>query len=512
MIGWWIGTAFLSVVLLALLGAIRGVSSRVLHYAWRLGALIQGGVGLWLWYVYQSRAPLEVPHKLITLDWRLPWWGFWEGSNWVSRYDISLFFGADGTAMLLGLAFSLVGIVLSFWPWRLTAERLQIPAIALTQAFALWTLFAYDIITFYIGFEATLLPMAYLLFTLIPQPEAARQTTFRFLLYTLAGSIPLLIAILYGGSRMGALYGLSFSGTYHTWLKYPLPVEDQIWVYLGFVLAFYVKLGLFPLHGWMLSLYRYAPLPLVVLSSAILTKLGGVGWLRWAGAFPQAHFAVAPYVGWLSVLSILLAGLGAYFQKNLRSWLAYGTISHLGYVAVGIMATMNSASVGSAWYMVGHVIIAAAHLLTVEALITQTKTDDLDQLSGLAASLPRLTFFWILVAMASIGLPGLSQFPAEFLILTGSYQTYALQRGVFIGALLGVVVGAVYTLRVLRRVLFGASGHTPADLGLRESALMGLLALWIVGMGFVAGPFLAEIERSVIPLTEAILFQALGRL
>jgi len=497
-------------LLVALLRGLRW--ENLLTWGWRLIALIQLAVAGWIIFLYQQKAPLEVTYHLFTLSWKVPWWGYLSSEGWVTRYDVSLFFATDGFALLLAFLVTLIGLVLSWWPhWKLPHPTLQVPALLLVQGFALWAIFSYDLISFYIGFEATLIPMVYLIFTLIPDREKARNTGLSFLLYTVAGSIPFLAAILYGAAQISAAHGIPFSTSYITWLKYPLPPETQAWVYLGFVLAFYVKLGLFPVHGWVLSLYRYAPLPLVVLSSAILTKLGAIGWLRWAPAFPMGHLALAPYIGGLAAMSLLFAGLAAYFQANLRSWLAYGTISHLSVIAIGAAAVSGAGFSGAAWYAIGHGAVATAQLLLVGYLIEQTTTDEIDAMGGIAFSHPRLAFFWVLTAMASIGLPGLSQFPAEFLVLVGSYQSPMVQRGVFVAALAGVAIAAIYTLRVLRQVLFGEpKASTARDISLSATLGLTLLSIWVVVSGFWTSPFLKELERTLVPLAQAILYQALG--
>ncbi len=510
MVGWWILTPLTGALLVGLLGGLRRVN--LLTWGWRLIALTQLVVAGWVALLYQQKAPLEVTYHLFTLSWKIPWWGYISPEGWVSRYDVSLFFATDGFALLLAFLVTLIGLVLSWWPhWKLPHPPLQIPALLLVQGFALWAIFSYDLIGFYIGFEATLIPMVYLIFSLISDREKARSTGLSFLLYTVAGSIPFLSAILYGAAQMSATHGIPFSTSYITWLRYPLPPETQTWVYLGFVLAFYVKLGLFPGHGWVLSLYRHAPLPLVVLSSALLTKLGAIGWLRWAPAFPTGHLTLAPYIGGIAAMSLLFAGLSAYFQAHLRSWLAYGTISHLSFIAIGIAAASGAGFSGAAWYAVGHAAVAAAQLLLVGYLIEQADTDEISALGGVAVSYPRLAFLWVLTAIASVGLPGLSQFPAEFLILVGSYQSPMVQRGVFVAALAGVAIAAIYTLRVLRQVLFGEPKPlTAQDLGLSATLGLILLSIWVVLSGFWASPFLKELERTLVPLAQAILYQALG--
>ena len=510
MIVWWILVPFIGAFLIGMAGRLgRGT---LLPWLWRGAALIQLGVAIGLGILYQQKAPLEVTYHLFTLSWKVPWWGYHSPEGWVTRYDVALFFATDGFAFLLGIIATIVGIALSWWPhWKFTQPALQIPAILLVQAFALWAIFSYDLICFYIGFEAALIPMLYLIFTLIPDREKSQSTGLSFLLYTVVGSIPFLAGILYGAGQISAIHGVPYSTSYLTWFKYPLPPDTQVLVYLGFVLAFYFKLGLFPAHGWVIPLYRYAPLPLVVLSSALLTKLGAVGWLRWASAFPYGHLALAPYIGGIGAMGLLLAGLGAYFQNTLRSWLAYGTISHLSFIAIGIAAVSASGFSGAAWYAIGHAAVATVHLLIVSLVIEHTGTDEISALGGLAKDTPTLSFFWGLTAMASIGLPGLSQFPAEFLVLLGSYQNPMVQQGIFIAALAGVAIGAIYTLRVLRQILFGQPKNLSIrDLNLQESIVLALMSGWIVMTGFWASPFLKEIERTLIPLAQAVLYQALG--
>ncbi|MCS6895943.1 MAG: NADH-quinone oxidoreductase subunit M [Bacteroidia bacterium] len=502
MIVWWIATAFIGGIFALLIPS---------RWTWRIASLTIAGVGAWLAGEYALHAPLEVTHGLSTLQFRVPWWGFLSPQGWVGRYNIQLFFAADGAAFLLGSLVSLVFLILSFWNgWSFSQPRLQISAFLILQGFVLWTIFAYDLIAFYVGFEAVLLPMYYLILTLSPSGDGTRKAAMEFLLYTLLGSVPMLGGILYGASEINRLYGVSFTTSYYDWLKYPLPENVQLGVYLTFVLAFWVKLGLFPLHGWVLSLYKQAPLSLVVISSALLTKLGGLAWLRWAPAFPQAHFSISPYAGALAVVSLLGAGLAAYFQKSLRSWLAMGTVSHLSMVALGIAATSPAAASGAAWMMISHGMIAAAHLLLVNSLLERLQSDEIDAAGGIARSMPQLAALWVLVALASVGLPGLIQFPAELLILTGTYTSYTLRRGIFIAALLGVLVSAAYTLPVIRRVLFGSERRSFTDLSSSETAPLWIIGVLIVILGFATGPFLVEIQRTVGPLMRAILFQSLG--
>ncbi|MCS7298161.1 MAG: proton-conducting transporter membrane subunit [Bacteroidia bacterium] len=502
MILWWIASAFIGALAVLLFPK---------RWVWQVATLFSLGMGGWILYEYLLRAPLEVTHGLSTLQFRLAWWGFPTSEGWTARYSIQLFFATDGTALWLALAVSLICLILSFWPgWMLSQPRLQMAAFLSLQGLTLWTIFAYDLISFYVGFEAVLLPTYYLILTLSGGSAEGRRTALEFLLYTLFGSVPMLGGILYGASEMSRLNGFPITMSYYDWLKYPLPTETQVIVYLTFILAFWVKLGLFPLHGWVLSLYKHAPLSLVVFSSALLTKLGAIAWLRWAPAFPQAHFLLGPYIGGLSAISLLGAGLGAYFQKDLRSWLALGTISHLSMIGVGVAATSPTAGNGAAWMMISHALIAALHLLVVSTLIKRSGTDVIAELSGVAKNMPHLAALWMIAALASIGLPGLIQFPAELLILTGTYTSYTLRRGIFIAALIGVLVSAVYTLPVLRRVLFGPSHSSFPDLEPAEKRLLWGLGLLLIGLGFVATPFLNEIQRSIDPLMRLILFQSLG--
>ncbi len=478
---------------------------------WRLISLAQAGVALWLIAAYFERAALEVTHELQTLRFTVPWWGFQTPEGWMSRYQVSLFFATDGAALWLAMLTTLVGVVLSFWGgWKLSQPRLQIPALLLVQGFALWSFFSYDLIAFYVGFEAVLLPMYYLILTLSPPGEESRRAALEFLLYTLLGSIPMLVGILYAGQAISQSHGVPFTTNFLAWLQYPLPPEVQSWIYGSFVLAFWVKLGLFPLHGWVLRLYRVAPLALVVLSSALLTKLGGLGWLRFMAAFPQGHFFVAPTLAGFAAVSLLGAALGAFVQKSLRSWLAYGTISHLSLVAIGLTSTTPAGVSGAAWYMINHTAVTAAQLLLVSVILTRAGTDEFSRLGGLARSMPQVAALWVGVALASVGLPGLCQFPGELLVLIGTFKSYTVQKAVFIAALVGVVLSAVYTLPVLRQVLFGPEKQSLPDLERSESLPLWVLSVWIVGAGFVAAPFLSEIQRTTSPLVEAILYQALG--
>ncbi|MEN2992106.1 MAG: proton-conducting transporter membrane subunit [Bacteroidia bacterium] len=499
----WVGISFLG----SILGAIW--PRRWVWQAVTLGQLGFGGIVGW---TYLQRAPLEVSTTLSTLGFYQPWWGFPTPQGWSSRYLIGLSFATDGAALLLGLSICLIGVILSLWPhWHFIQPRLQIPALLILQGLVLWTTLSYDLLSFYIGFEAALFPMFYLILSLSPATAEVRRTAIEFLLYTLLGSLPMLAGILYGASEISRIHSVPFSTNFYDWLKNPLPPKVQEWVYAGFVLAFWVKLGLFPLHGWMLSLYQHAPLPVVVLSSAWLTKLGGIGWLRWGLLLPEGHFALAPFLGGAAVLSLTAASLAAYFQKGLRQWLAMGSIAHLSLVPLGLAATSPAGGSGAAWMLPIHTLLVSAHILIIDTLLRRTQTDQISEMGGLASQTPQLTALWTLVALASVGLPGLAQFPAEFLVLLGTYHSYTLKRGVFILALLSVLLSAAYTLPVLRRVLAGPSKALDfSELRPQEFIPLWVLGGLLIGLGFAAGPFLKEIARTVSPLMQAILYQTLG--
>ncbi|MGQ9863150.1 MAG: complex I subunit 4 family protein [Bacteroidia bacterium] len=469
--------------------------------------LLMAATAYMLWdYFMHAAIDLAQPQNAF-YKFQLSWLGVHTPLGWSARYDTKILLGLDGISVFLFALTNLICWILAFWEVPIAQKNFYAGALLFLQSGLLLTFSALDAIVFYVGFEMVLLPM-YGLLLLGSSPDKARFTALSFIFYTLVGSVLMLGGILGMGVLSGQALGLNFTTDYFRWQQYIPDAQKQYLLYATLGLAFAIKLGIFPLHGWVIPLYRHAPLPIVVLSTALLMKLGGYGWLRWGMLFPHGHFAAAPYIGALSAAGIVYGALLALRATTLRDWLGYSTLSHVGFIGLGIATLSPMGLLGSVWQMVTHGLSATAMLLLTSRLVAQNA--QLVDLGGMATRAPLWSFAFAITALANIGLPGLSNFIPEFLILWGSYQTYAFKTSVFVIALLGVILSAGYTLPVMRQILFSNQGQAAPDLSAAQWTWIGIFLVAVVFLGWGAAPFLEEIGRSTFPLAQTFRWILLG--
>lgn len=472
-----------------------------------LTTLLMAATVYMLWD-YFSHAAIDLAQPQgASYKFQLSWLGVHTPLGWSARYDTKILLGLDGISVFLFALTNLICWILAFWVVPISQKNFYAGALLFLQSGLLLTFSALDAIVFYVGFEMVLLPM-YGLLLLGCSPDKARPTALSFIFYTLVGSVLMLGGILGMGVLSGQALGLNFTTDYFRWQQYIPDIQKQYILYATLGLAFAIKLGIFPLHGWVIPLYRNAPLPIVVLSTALLMKLGGYGWLRWGMLFPHGHFAAAPYIGGLSAIGIVYGAFLALRATDLRDWLAYSTISHVGFIGLGIATLSSMGLAGSVWQMVTHGLTATAMLLLTSRLVSVNTS--IAALGGMATRAPLWSLAFAITALASIGLPGLSNFIPEFLILWGSYQTYAFKTSIFAIALLGVILSAGYTLPVVRQILFSSQGEAVPDLSTAQWAWIGIFIVSVVFLGWGAAPFLEEIERSTFPLAQTLKWIILG--
>jgi NADH-quinone oxidoreductase subunit M len=362
---------------------------------------------------------------------------------------------------------------------------------------------AVDLFLFYVFWEATLIPM-YFLIGVWGGPRRI-YAAVKFMLFTMAGSLLMLVAIL-------ALYFLhrqaTGEATFNLFqlMQFALPLSAQRWLFLAFFLAFAIKVPLFPFHTWLPDAHVEAPTPGSVLLAGVLLKMGTYGFVRFClPLFPAASLEATPIIALLAVVGIIYGALMALVQTDIKKLVAYSSVSHLGFVMLGIFAFNSPGLDGAVLQMVNHGLSTGALFLLVGMLYDRRHTRLIADFGGLAKVMPMFAAFFLVVSLSSIGLPGLNGFVGEFLVLLGAIQT--MPAFAIIGAL-GVILAAVYMLWMYQRVMFGEVTHEAnkhlRDLTLREVMVLVPVVLLIVWIGMYPQPFLKRMEASTKAIVERV--------
>nr|HRC86541.1 NADH-quinone oxidoreductase subunit M [Thermoanaerobaculia bacterium] len=371
----------------------------------------------------------------------------------------------------------------------------------------LGSLFAFDLFLFYVFWEVMLVPM-YLIIG-IWGGERRIYAAVKFFLFTMAGSLLMLVAILWIGATYFRVAG-TWSFAYEDLLRLDLPAGAQLWLFAGFALAFLIKVPMFPVHTWLPDAHVEAPTGGSVLLAGILLKLGTYGYLRFAmPLFPHASAQARPLLLALAITGILYGALVAWMQPDMKKLVAYSSVAHLGFVMLGLLAADVVAWQGALIQMVNHGLSTGALFLLVGMIYDRRHTKKFDEFGGLAKVMPVFAFFLVFSALASVGLPALNGFVGEFLILLGSYRAVGAWA---IAAAFGVVLAAVYLLKMLQLTIWGPlekeENKGLSDLSLREVLSLAPLAVLMLWIGVAPAGFLAPSQKAL----EATLSQYTERL
>jgi NADH-quinone oxidoreductase subunit M len=360
----------------------------------------------------------------------------------------------------------------------------------------LGALVALDLFLFYVFWEVMLVPMIFL----IGVWGGSRRVyaAIKFVLFTMAGSLLMLVAILYAGWQVRAATG-SIGFAYERFLALTLSPREELLLFSAFALAFAIKVPIFPLHTWLPDAHTEAPTGGSVILAGVLLKMGTYGFLRFAlPLFPVAAAEAAPVLGVLAVVGIVYGALVATVQPDLKKLVAYSSVSHLGFVMLGLLALTPTAVAGSVYQMLNHGLSTGGLFLLVGMIYERRHTREIAQFGGLWGVLPRYSVCFLLVMLASVGLPGLNGFVGEFLILLGSFGRWPWLTAV---ATSGVVLGALYLLWMYQRVIFGPLTHGENarldDLSGREIAVIAPVIAACLLMGLYPAPFLARMQPSI---------------
>jgi NADH-quinone oxidoreductase subunit M len=431
---------------------------------------------------------------------------FFSSLNWIGAWGIRLSLALDGLNALLVLLTPFVAL-LSVLGTSTSKERprLHFSMILLLVAALQGCFLSQNLLVFFIFWEAALIPM----FILIAAYGGAKRfrAAMKFLLYTALGSILMLTAVLMMGY-------LNFQGSgvwsfeYAVLLGLEIPVPVQVFLFVAFALAFAIKCPLFPFHGWMPDVYEETPADSLMLLTGVFSKLGTYGFLKIAiPMFPLVAAKASPLICMLAVVGIVYGAMMALVQSRMRTLAAYSSISHIGYIVLGLFSFHPISQQGAILQMVSHAVVVSALLFLIQGLEERQQSDEMARFGGIAAVVPGISTVFMVAVLASIALPTTSGFAAEFLILFGvfqhAFQLWEKGAGIFfliltVMATTGVVLGAVYMLRMAQAVLFGPkpSRKEPmVDLRIREYALLIPAVLVIFGLGLFPGKALNTTEK-----------------
>lgn len=424
----------------------------------------------------------------------LPGFQFVERFAWVPGTNLSYAMGVDGIAVFFVLLSALLTPVCILASWESIKTRVKeyMVAFLVLETMMIGTFCALDSVLFYVFFEGVLLPM----FLIIGVWGGARRvySAYKFFLYTLAGSVLMLLALLY-------LYFAAGTSDIEALVKAgpALAFEVQIWLWLAFFTSFAVKMPMWPVHTWLPDAHVEAPTAGSVILAGVLLKMGGYGFLRFSlPMLPDASAALAPYVFALSVIAIVYTSLVALVQEDMKKLIAYSSVAHMGYVTLGIFAATRQGIEGAIFQMLSHGVVSAALFLCVGVVYDRLHTREIGRYGGLVGTMPRYAAVFMIFMLGSVGLPGTSGFVGEFLTLLGTFRVNTLAA---VLATSGVVLGAAYMLVLYRRVIFGPAIHADAarmpDLVPRELVLLVPMAGLVLAMGIFPGFVIARIAPSV---------------
>jgi NADH-quinone oxidoreductase subunit M len=431
---------------------------------------------------------------------------FVERHTWVTALGASYLVGVDGLSLFLILLTTFLTplVILASYSGIEDKAREYLICMLVLETAMLGTLVAQDLLLFYVFWEAMLIPMYFLIG--IFGGKNRIYATIKFFIFTMSGSMLMLVAIIY-------LYlhtpGRTFELAMMT--KHGLPLETQRWLFLAFALAFAIKVPMFPLHTWLPDAHVEAPTGGSVILAGVMLKMGTYGFLRFAmPLFPRAAFQFLPLIATLAVVGIVYGALVAMVQKDIKKVVAYSSVSHLGFVMLGVAAMSTAAVSGAVYQMLNHGISTGALFLLVGVIYERRHTRQIKDFGGLASIMPVYAAIFLIVGLSSIGLPGLNGFVGEFMIMAGTIKSQ------FIGGLLpfggpgafyvlmaglGVIFAAVYILWMYQRVFFGPVTHPEnngmKDLSSRELLIFAPLLALIVVMGVAPRIFLVPMEASL---------------
>ncbi len=422
---------------------------------------------------------------------------FVEKTGWFKTLGFQYYMGVDGISILFVLLSVLLTpvCILSAWDSVKTRVKEFMVAFLVLESFMIGTFCALDSVLFYVFFEGVLIPM----FFIIGIWGGARRvySAYKFFLYTLLGSVLMLVALL-------TLYAQTGLTDIPALMETALPVHLQIWLFLAFFASFAVKMPMWPVHTWLPDAHVEAPTAGSIILAGVLLKMGGYGFLRFSlPILPDASLLFAPMIFWLSVIAIVYTSLVALVQEDMKKLIAYSSVAHMGFVTLGIFTMTEQGIGGGIFQMLSHGIISGALFLCVGVVYDRLHTREISRYGGIVQNMPRYATVFMIFMLGSVGLPGTSGFVGEFLTLLGAFQ---VDTTVATFATLGLILGATYMLMLYRRVIFGRAVHEDAatmpDLNAREYGLLLPMALAVIWLGVFPATIMDKISPAVEKLVD----------